>query len=264
MPKREPPAISQGPVLKSFGTKTLSVNMDTRTVKHYVSCPTVDSDGDVLLPRGADISRFRLTGTVFDVHSYRSKDVVARNLSLKMQDDGVIAETRFSPRPPTLSADLEWWPDTLLWLYSIGDIKGWSVGFTILDARNPTKQDHAKYGEDVRRVITRWQVLEYSVAPLPANGDALTLSAQGILSKSLATSLMAGQKPSVKTPVIPKPTIRIEIPAEPVEKKHIVFFLPAQPIETQAPIVSERESIENAIAASAAIAIRKAQGQLYA
>jgi hypothetical protein len=183
---------------KSFPTKTISVDMVARTVRHFVTTPTMDEDGEVLLPRGADISRFTKSPTVFDVHQYGSKNVLGTCISYEISDEGHIAVTKFASRPASLPAEQEWLPDTILHLINEGDIKGWSIGFQMLEARQPTAKDLSDYGGDLVRVITRYRVLEYSVAPLPCNGDALTLSMKGLLSKSLADRLAKGEPAIVK------------------------------------------------------------------
>jgi hypothetical protein len=183
---------------KSLPAPTKHVDLAARTVEHYVSVPTLDEDGEVLLPRGADISRFTKSPTVFDVHEYGSKSVVGQCLSMKLTDEGIVATTRFAPRPPAelWPADKEWEPDRLLWLYYTGDIKGWSIGFRPIEGRQPTKKDVDAFGDTLRHVHTRYKVLEYSVAPLPCCPDALTLSAKGILSARLAESLKGGKLPT--------------------------------------------------------------------
>lgn len=262
-------------IYKSFVFKTVGTDLEKRTIDHYITAPTVDEDGEVLLPRGGDISRFRKTGgTVFDVHQYGTKDVVGSNRAMKMQDDGIVATTRFSPRPPTHPENVEWWPDSLLWLYHIGDIKGWSVGFTILDARNPTKQDTARWGDGLRRVITRWRLLEYSCAPLPCNADAVTLSVKGLISPRLAETLKSGRLPTrneyaaAPAPTVPAPKqiITLTMPAEKIESapvpRKIVFLIPPEPKVVQVSPVGL--SLDEISRNAAELAIRKARGEMFA
>ena len=44
-----------------------------------------------------------------------------------------------------------------------------------LDMRDATDKDQKRYGDDARRVITSWNLMEFSVVPVPANQDALAL-----------------------------------------------------------------------------------------
>jgi hypothetical protein len=185
---------TETPQVKSFAAKTLHVDLVARTIQHYITTTAVDEDQEVLLPSGAMLDRFRKTGTVFDVHEYGSRSIVGLNQSIKTVSDGIIGITRMSPRPPSLPGTVEWWPDSLLWLYHVGDAKGWSIGFRQLEGRNPTEKDIKAFGDDVRHVISKYRVLEYSTAPLPCNPDALTLAMKGIVSERLAEALQAGRK----------------------------------------------------------------------
>jgi phage head maturation protease len=187
---KEAPA---GDTSRAFATRTLGVDMEARTVRAYITTPDLDADGEVVLPRGADLSRFKKNPIVFQVHNYGSRDVVGRVESLKMEDDGIIATVRFSPRPPSLPAEQEWLADTLLWLFHVGDLKGWSIGFMTQDARSPSKADRERWGDGLKRVITRWMLCELSVAPLPNNPAALTLSMKGLISNRLAEVLTSGR-----------------------------------------------------------------------
>ena len=201
---------------KSFATRTVGVDLEARTVRAYITTPTIDEEGEVLLSRGADLSRFTKTGTVFDVHQYGTKDVVGRCLNVEQRDDGIIATTRFTPRPPAHPEAEEWWPDTVLWLFSVGDVRGWSVGFASVEGRSPTKKDLGDFGENVRYVHTRWRLLEYSVAPLPCNEDALALSMKGMVSTRVADLLRAGKRPTRELcPQTQRKTITLTVPAPP-------------------------------------------------
>jgi hypothetical protein len=75
-----------------------------------------------------------------------------------------------------LPANIEWVPDTLLDLFRADAPLAFSVGFRIKNARQPSKRDRARYGETVQRVITDWELLEFSVVPIPANQDALAVA----------------------------------------------------------------------------------------
>jgi hypothetical protein len=56
-----------------------------------------------------------------------------------------------------------------------GIVKGISVGFVPTCRRRPqgVAKDVEDYGDDVRKVFSKWKLLEVSVAPLPANATAL-------------------------------------------------------------------------------------------
>lgn len=267
-------------VYKSFPTKTLGVDLDSRTIRHYVTTTAVDEDGEVLLPKGADVSRFRKSGTVFDVHEYGSKNVVGVNVKWERTDDGIIAETRMSPRPPSLPATVEWWPDSLLWLYKVGDISGWSIGFSVLEDRQPSKKDIETFG-DCGRVISKYRVFEYSVAPIPCNEDALTLAVKGVVSPRLADVLKTGRRPEKVRSIFIMPGVKSDepaaeevtedIPAEPVAPVEVVASVtlaepeaaPAKQVVCYVLPDMPKASIAATVKAEVRAAVAKARGMIY-
>lgn len=236
-------------ISKSFAAPTLDVDLKKRTVRHWVTTNALDEEGEVLLPRGADVSRFKKGGTVFDVHEYGSKNVIGKCLSYEVTDKGHIAVTQFAARPPAnlLPEGVAWEPDRILWLYSTGDITGWSIGMNGLSARMPTKKDMEDYGQDIRRVWTRYRVLEYSVAPLPCNAEAMTMAGKGLLSKSLAEKLVLGTLPEVAPPVeqeqIIVPSVRINTPKA-IPNEEIIILRSGRPakVDRTAELVEARLS----------------------
>ncbi len=252
-------------VTKFVASPKLAVDLHARTVRHLISTPDVDEDGDVLLPRGCDISRFRKSNTVFDVHDYTTKSIIGQCMSIKQTDKGIEAVTRFSPRPPPdlLPPEERWEPDVLLWLYSLGDLKGFSVGFIGQDARNPTKADKENYGEQVKRVVTRWKLLEYSSTGLPNNAAAMTLSDKGLISQRLAVKIAAGELPTIDTFVedIPqgKSEPEVTIAPEPPPTEQVVFVIVPPPQEP----VEEPLDLEKTIRLAVSLKMMKGQGRLY-
>lgn len=258
MPLKKPKPVAGVKQYTATPGETKSVDLNARTVTHYISTPTPDEQNEVLLPRGADISRFTKAPTVFDVHCYGTENVIGRCLKYTIQDDGHVGVTRFADRPPTLPAGVEWRPDTLLHLYNTGDIKGWSIGFNPQEWREPTAKDLTMYGPGIQLVHTRYRVLEYSSAPLPCNEDAITLSLvkRGILSKRLADSLNAGKFPKFDD-VAPKKTIVVMNPApqqKPLQK--VLVIIPKSPAPAPAaPSVNPDRVVKHAVAIL--------RGQLY-
>lgn len=191
------PTTASRAISKHYAAKDLTVDLDKRTVKHFITTTSIDDDGEVVLPRGAILTRFLKNRTVFDVHEYGTRNVVGKNLELDVTDKGIIALTRFTPRPPSLPKSQEWFPDTALWLHHTGDINGWSIGFEPVESRQPTAKDKAEFGEaeHFQLVHSRWRMLEYSQAPLPANEDAINLCRRkGFVSDRLAKHLSKGDR----------------------------------------------------------------------
>ena len=149
--------------------------MKARTVTARISTTSIDRDGDVLLPSGIDLKDFRKNPVVLLNHDQGGLPV-GRALSVKRESGGIIAEVQFAERPAGHPSSVEWIPDTVFNLFQQGILKAFSVGFIPLEMREPTDKDMKKFGEDVRNVISKWSLLEFSVVNVPSNQDALVLA----------------------------------------------------------------------------------------
>jgi len=151
-----------------------------------ISTTSVDRDGDVLLPSGADVSDFEKNPVVLLTHQ-QGQLPIGRALGIRKRTNDIVAKVIFADRPAGLPPQQEWVPDTVHELFKQGVLRAFSVGFTIPigGARAAEKRDLARFGENVRRVITRWKLAELSVVPLPANQDALAMAvSKGLLRDS--------------------------------------------------------------------------------
>ena len=148
--------------------------MKPRTVTAKISTTSIDRDGEVLLPSGIDLKDFRKNPVVLLNHDQGGLPV-GRALSVKRQSDGIVAEVQFAERPAGHPSSVEWIPDTVFNLFQQGILKAFSVGFIPLEAREPSDKDLNKFGGDVRNVISKWSLLEFSVVNVPANQDALVM-----------------------------------------------------------------------------------------
>ena len=185
------------------------VDGDARTFTAKITTSSVDRDGEVLIPQGMDAKDFSNNGTVFWNHDYQTLPL-GRSLSMKRGDGFWEAKAWLVDRPPTLPAGQEWLPDTIHHLMLRKVIKGVSVGFIPIESRPPSKGDIAKYGDEVRRVYSKWKLLEFSVVPLPANQDALITAVSKGVSRAVIKSVLGVD--------VPEPA-----PAEP---RRVVYFCP--------------------------------------
>lgn len=186
---------------KVFGSDT-RVAEGERSVEAKISTAAVDRTGYVLMPSGANIKNFKANPVVYFAHDYWSLPV-GKSVAIKSTDNAIIAKTEFAARPDDYPADKEWVPDTLLSLYKQGVLRGWSVGLNVIESRAANKRDIESYGGDVRRVITKWELVEYSVAPIPMNQEALTLAvAKGYCSPDMAKAAMKYEPGPVRVRIV--------------------------------------------------------------
>ncbi len=167
-------------------TADLGVEHEQRTVLAKISTANVDREGEVLIPQGCDATDFFQSPTVFFNHDYTMP--VGKCMEITRYPDRLEAKTVFAKRPENHHG--EWLADTLLSLFQQGVVRGFSVGFVPVEGRRPSKKDRATFGDKVKYVYSKWKLLEYSIAPLPANQNALALAvSKGILSSQTASDL---------------------------------------------------------------------------
>jgi len=173
------------PIRKAFDAD-LNITDDQRTVTARISTMSVDRDGEVLVPQGCDATEFLKSPTVFYNHNYAMP--LGRCEAIARKADSIEAKTRFALRPDGHVG--EWIADTVFSLFQQKVISGFSVGFVPIEGRHPSRKDRETFGQRVRYVFSKWKLLEYSVAPLPANQDALVLAvSKGLVSPDSVQTL---------------------------------------------------------------------------
>lgn len=155
--------------------KTCVTKIDGRGERRLdaaISTISVDRDGDVLLPSGLRADEFRRNPVVLLGHDAGSLPI-GKAVRIRQTPNAVMAEMEFAERPAAHPDAAEWVPDTVYDLFKQGVLNAFSVGFTIDSARPANKKDVNRFGDRVRRVVTEWNLLEFSVVTIPANQDAL-------------------------------------------------------------------------------------------
>ena len=171
--------------------------------KAVISTDSVDRDGEVMVPAGMNAKDYERNPVLLWNHD--PSQPIGRSISLKREDSSIVAEFEFAPRPADYVGD--WFPDYVRGLVAAGVVKAVSIGFMPLDggARVATKGDVERYGPDVRKVFSKWKLLEVSAVSVPANQDALIYAvSKGLISKTAAARFS-----------------RVEVPAV-TERKHVV------------------------------------------
>jgi len=188
-------------------TKTLSasVKMDAGGIVAKLTTNSVDRDGEVLIPQGMVSKDFEKNPVLFYNHEYDQP--IGKVTNLKRTDDSVMGTLTFAQRPEDYVG--EFFPSFVEALVRQGIVKGVSVGFVPepSGARSATKADRMKFGEKIKRVFNRWKLLEVSIAPLPANQDALVQA----VDKGLVTPVQVKSFLGVDIePTTVKPVLRVK------------------------------------------------------
>lgn len=216
-----------------------------RSVIAKISTMAVDRDGDVLIPQGCNSKDFDANPVVFFNHSYRGGSAmpIGKCDWIKREADCLTAKTTFAERPEGYPNGREWLPDTILSLFKQGVIRGFSVGFEPVEYRMPTPHDVQCFGKDCRQVFSKWKLLEYSVAPLPANQEALALAvAKGYVPADVAKDMFDYEYKAGAIKAEPTPA-----PARPAERRVVLVSGAA---------IKKQDSTNN-------LAVLKAKGRIY-
>ncbi|HUW59442.1 MAG TPA: hypothetical protein VMZ06_00435 [Candidatus Bathyarchaeia archaeon] len=165
---------------RSVIAKATDLQEGERADVSLVTSDAVDRDGEVMLPKGGDWKQFQKNPVVTFAHRYDELPV-GRALWIKRAKEegmnGWIAKTQYTSKPDGWEGP--WFPDAVWHLVKSGDLRGKSIGFMITDASPPEEKEIKARPElaGVSRVIRKFTVLEYAVAPVQSNPDAFVLAA---------------------------------------------------------------------------------------
>lgn len=155
--------------MQYFAVKDAGVEIKDgeRAVISHISSGAVDRDKEILVSKGVNLSNYRKNPVVLWAHDSRQPPI-GKNQWVRKTDTEVIAKTIFAETPRG---------DEIYELYKGGYLKAFSVGFIpdFETSKEPDENDIKRHPEwaGARRVFTRWELLEYSAVPVPANPEAL-------------------------------------------------------------------------------------------
>lgn len=202
---------------KKFKIKADIDSDSGRSFTATITTNAIDRDGEVLLPEGMRSKDFESNPVVFWNHNYDMP--IGKATDLQKHRDAWSATAELAKRPE--GHEGEWFPDTVHALMQQGIIRGVSVGFQPIESRNPSKKDKELFGEGVTNVYSKWNLLEFSVAPLQANQEALVTA----VSKGLVTTAQAKAVfPDVELPAVTEAPRPLEAKdTQPVARKRVLI-----------------------------------------
>jgi HK97 family phage prohead protease len=180
------------------------------TFKATISTDSVDRDGEVMVPQGMNSKDFERNPVLLYQHD--SSQPIGRAISLKRGESSIEAEFEFAKRPDDYEGD--WFPDYVRGLVAAEILKAVSIGFMPITGgeRIATKGDVERYGPEVRKVYSKWKLLEVSVVSVPANQDALITAVRKGYVTGSAVKRFGGIEAKA-TLLKPKHKITVRVPA---------------------------------------------------
>lgn len=164
-----------------------------------ISSPALDRDREIVVATGIDLTQFRSNPVVTFAHRYDELPV-GRALWIKHEGERLKAKTRYTPRPADWKGD--WLPDAIWHMVKCGDLNGKSIGFLPLDGGPPTADEIKRFPQwkEAKWVYRKSLLLEYAVAPVQSNPDALVEAvSKGEISVA-ALSKLGFSPPNLPTP----------------------------------------------------------------
>ena len=217
-----------------FINKVESVNEEDGTILCVITTSDVDRAGDIVLATGCDTTEFSKIPSVFVNHNYADLPC-ASCLELIHKDNLIMAKIKFVLSVPSVK---EIWERV-----KAGVMRGVSIGFEakevimrgtkafeeISKSLNLNKNEIDK----LRRVITKWDLFEFSICSIPCNPNCVTKAVEEV-----KVEVKEEPKVEVKEEVV-APIVAPVLPV--VEEKAIVEVKEEPKVEVKEVIVEVKE-----------------------
>jgi hypothetical protein len=170
-----------------------------------VSVESLDRQSEVVIAKGVNLDIFKANPIVTFAHKYDELPV-GRAKWIKLVQRGLLAKTQYAKKPEGWQGP--WLPDAVFSMTQEGILKGKSIGFLPTRIRSATKEEISlnPTWKNANAVIESCVLLEYAVAPVPCNQDALTIAVSKGLDPKLAEKL------GLKVPEVKAKTVKAKRP----------------------------------------------------
>lgn len=184
--------------------KTKHYNVKTKELgdgiyEAMITTESVDRDGDIVRADGAQLDNYFNNPVVLFGHNYREPSaVIGKATGLEViPGKGVRAEFQFASDVSNDAALIER-------LWKGGYLSAVSIGFMV-DEFEPLDEKEPYGGWDIKA----WELLEFSVVPIPANQDALRLGLKALDAATKGASYT--DAPQDTEPETLEPLILVEV-----------------------------------------------------
>ncbi len=166
---KEPDFETLNMIRKTYTVDCKAVDADAGIFEAMISTEERDRDGDILMASGAQLESFLKNPVVLFAHSYHdAADVVGKALEVEpIPGLGVRARWQFVDRGVSENADM------VRGLWAGGFLNATSIGFIPHESTEIKNEDN---GRTTGKLITDWELLEFSIVVVPSNQSALRLA----------------------------------------------------------------------------------------
>jgi HK97 family phage prohead protease len=169
---------------KTFAIDTKAVDAEAGIYEGMISTESIDRDEDIVMGAGAQLSNYMKNPVVLFGHNYREPGaVVGRALEVTpIPGSGVKARWQFADESVSENAAL------VRRLWEGGYLNAISIGFQ--PQKWSKRVDDEGEELDFEFVFEEWELLEFSIVPVPSNQDALRLAVKGLDVEELRTRMI--------------------------------------------------------------------------
>ena len=158
-------------IFKQFTAEDTKIDSEERTITAVISTGAVDRDREVLVPGGIIVENFMKSPVVLWAHDY-SDTPIGKAMWIKKGREKITAKFTFAETDKA---------EEVYQLFKGGFLNAFSVGFNPLEASQPTPDEvkSKPAWAEARRIFRKWELLEFSAVPVPANPEALAVAVKG-------------------------------------------------------------------------------------
>jgi len=212
---------------------------EERAIVHYISTNQIDRQRDIMNPKGMVDKDFEKSPAVWYNHNYRYSDTalpVAKSLWRKKKDDGILAKTQFATH--AFAEDV----------YKLHDgefINTWSIGFRPVKDKNGIIEKDSIIYDEKTNITTwhKWDLLEYSSAPIAANPNARDM-VKDLMGMSWKSDITDGMIRNIALEVEVKESLK-QMQDEIAQLKSLQSLFEALSQQTQADRIELKKLINN-------------------
>lgn len=139
--------------------------VESQVSRMIISEEKADRDGETVILAGGDFVNYKKNPVVLMDHSYSVESIIGKTVSISVEGKKLIAEWVWAETEEAMLAKQ---------LYDGGFLKTSSIGFIALQR-----------SETDRSIITKWELLEWSLVAVPCNPNALSLDWKALYQKWL-------------------------------------------------------------------------------
>jgi HK97 family phage prohead protease len=163
-------------IIKAFSVVSKAIDLEAGIFETMISTEAVDRQGDIVRATGARLENYLKNPVVLWAHDY-SQPPIAKALGIEiLPGSGLKSRFQFSEWNINPQADV------VRRLWASGFLNATSIGFIPLKSKALNEEDEDYWWGP--RDYVEWELLEYSIVPVPANQEALRLAMKSLATKT--------------------------------------------------------------------------------